>query len=86
MKSNRLKVMMVTGDRKDTAEYIASELGIDEIYAETKLSDKLEIVRGLQVAQVCMAMTGDGNNNAPALIQRREDRCWVSDGHSDRVR
>ena len=64
-----LRVMMVTGDRRDTAEHIASELGIDEVHAETKPGDKLEIVKDLQVAQRRVAMTGDGINDAPALIQ-----------------
>ena len=64
-----LRVMMVTGDRRDTAEHIASELGIDEVHAETKPGDKLEIVKDLQVAQRRVAMTGDGINDAPALTQ-----------------
>ena len=64
-----LRVMMVTGDRRDTAEHIASELGIDEVHAETKPGDKLEIVKDLQVAQRQVAMTGDGINDAPALTQ-----------------
>ena len=69
MHRDGLRVMMVTGDRRDTAEYIASELGIDEVHAETRPADKLEIVRGLQVAQRRVAMTGDGINDAPALTQ-----------------
>ena len=64
-----LRVMMVTGDRRDTAEHIASELGIDEVHAETKPGDKLEIVKDLQVAQRRVAMTGDGINDTPALTQ-----------------
>ena len=64
-----LRVMMVTGDRRGTAEQIASELGIDEVHAETKPGDKLEIVRDLQVSQARVAMTGDGINDAPALTQ-----------------
>lgn len=69
MKADGLRVMMVTGDRKETAQHIASELGIDEIHAETKPGDKLEIVKDLQVAQKRVAMTGDGINDAPALTQ-----------------
>ena len=64
-----LKVMMVTGDRRETAENIAAQLGIKEIRAETKPGDKLEIVRDLQVKQAHVAMTGDGINDAPALTQ-----------------
>ena len=63
------KVMMVTGDRRSTAEHIAGELGISEVRSETKPGDKLEIVKGLQVAQRRVAMTGDGINDAPALTQ-----------------
>lgn len=69
MKADGLSVMMVTGDRRSTAEHIAAELGIDEVRAETRPGDKLEIVRGLQVSQRRVAMTGDGINDAPALTQ-----------------
>lgn len=63
------RVMMVTGDRRKTAECIAEELGIKEIRAEARPADKLEIVKDLQVAQRRVAMTGDGINDAPALTQ-----------------
>lgn len=69
LKSDGLRVMMVTGDRKETAEHIASELGITEVHAETKPGDKLGIVKDLQVSQARVAMTGDGINDAPALTQ-----------------
>ena len=61
--------MMVTGDRRSTAEHIAGELGIADVRSETKPGDKLEIVKELQVAQKRVAMTGDGINDAPALTQ-----------------
>lgn len=69
LKADGHHVMMVTGDRRSTAEHIAAELGIDEVRAETKPGDKLEIVKDLQVAQHRVAMTGDGINDAPALTQ-----------------
>lgn len=64
-----IRVMMVTGDRESTARHIAEELGIEEVRAETKPGDKMEIVKGLQVSQRRVAMTGDGINDAPALTQ-----------------
>lgn len=69
LKKDGMKVMMVTGDRKQTAEHVASELGIDTVHAETKPGDKLKIVKELQVKQTRVAMTGDGINDAPALTQ-----------------
>lgn len=69
LKGDGMRVMMVTGDRKSTAMHIASELGIEEVRAETRPGDKLEIVKELQVSQRRVAMTGDGINDAPALTQ-----------------
>lgn len=69
MKGDGYRVMMVTGDRRSTAEHIASELGIGEVRAETKPGDKLDVVKELQVSQLRVAMTGDGINDAPALTQ-----------------
>lgn len=69
LKADGMRVMMVTGDRRETAEHIASALGIAEVRAETKPGDKLAIVKELQVSQARVAMTGDGINDAPALTQ-----------------
>lgn len=69
LKGDGMRVMMVTGDRTGTAMHVASELGIEEVRAETRPGDKLEIVKDLQVSQRRVAMTGDGINDAPALTQ-----------------
>jgi Cu+-exporting ATPase len=69
LKDMGIEVMMVTGDRRETAEAIASEAGITEIVSEAKPEDKLEKVKKLQIQQKHVAMTGDGINDAPALTQ-----------------
>lgn len=64
-----LKVAMVTGDAKDTAQTVASELGIDEIHAEVLPQDKATVVQALQTQGKRVAFIGDGINDAPALAQ-----------------
>ena len=62
-----IKVILVTGDHKNTAEYISKQVGIDEVYSETHPKDKLEIIKKLQLEGKFVAMAGDGINDAPAL-------------------
>lgn len=69
LKEDGVRVMMVTGDMRSTADHVAGLLGIDEVHARTRPDGKLEIVKKLQVAQARVAMTGDGINDAPALTQ-----------------
>ncbi len=64
-----LRVLMLTGDKRATAQAIALDAGIDEIRAEVRPEDKAAIVRELQSAGRRVAMAGDGVNDAPALAQ-----------------
>jgi P-type Cu+ transporter len=62
-----IRVMMVTGDARATAEAVAKTLGIDSVEAEVLPADKEAIVRRLQAEGHKVAMAGDGVNDAPAL-------------------
>jgi Cd2+/Zn2+-exporting ATPase len=63
------KVVMLTGDNERTAQAIAQELGIDEVYADLKPEDKAIKVRELTSRYGHVAMVGDGVNDAPALAE-----------------
>jgi heavy metal translocating P-type ATPase len=62
-----IRVVMVTGDARATAESVARTLEIEEVHAEVLPERKGEIVRELQAAGRVVAMAGDGINDAPAL-------------------
>ena len=62
-----LKVAMVTGDDRRTAEAVARGLGIDEVWAEVLPTDKAEVVKRLQGRGAKVAFVGEGINDAPAL-------------------
>lgn len=62
-----IKVVMLTGDNKNTANYISKLIGIDEVVAEAMPDDKLNKIKELQSAGNIVAMAGDGVNDAPAL-------------------
>jgi P-type Cu+ transporter len=62
-----LKVIMLTGDNKRTAEYIANETHIDDVFAELTPEEKTEKIRELRESGRNVAMVGDGINDAPAL-------------------
>ena len=62
-----VRIVMLTGDGKTTAEAVGRELGIDEVIAEVFPEDKAAVVQRLQKEGRVVAMAGDGVNDAPAL-------------------
>jgi Cu+-exporting ATPase len=64
-----VRIVMLTGDSRQTAEAVARQLGIDEFEADLLPERKLEIVKRLQAQGYVVAMAGDGINDAPALAQ-----------------
>ena len=67
LKKERIQVLMVTGDHRTTAEAIAQSAGIDDVRAEILPGGKQAVVADFQRAGRCVAMVGDGINDAPAL-------------------
>ena len=64
-----IRILMLTGDNRITAEAVARKLGIDEVQADVLPEQKGEIVKRLQAQGRMVAMAGDGINDAPALAQ-----------------
>ncbi len=64
-----IEVVMLTGDNQNTAQVVAKELGIDRVEADVLPHQKGEIIRKFQQNGKCVAMAGDGINDAPALAQ-----------------
>jgi Cu2+-exporting ATPase len=69
LKKQRLQVAMLTGDSQDVANWVAGELGLDEVFAQVLPANKSEKLRELQRGGAKVAMVGDGINDAPALAQ-----------------
>ena len=64
-----LTPVLLTGDARETAEQVGSEVGIERVLAEVHPDDKIAEVHRLQKAGEVVAMVGDGINDAPALAQ-----------------
>ena len=69
LKDLGIKPMMLTGDNKQVAKWVADELGLDDYFAEVLPDKKSEKVKEVQSRGMLVAMTGDGVNDAPALAQ-----------------
>ena len=63
------KVVMMTGDNRRTAEAVAAEVGVDEVYAEVLPEDKAAFIRSEKAAGRTVIMIGDGVNDSPALSE-----------------
>ncbi|MGQ3054258.1 MAG: copper-transporting P-type ATPase [Roseateles sp.] len=67
LRREAIRVVMLTGDGKTTAQVVGRELGIDEVIAEVLPQDKASVVQRLKAEGRVVAMAGDGVNDAPAL-------------------
>ncbi|MFN2492617.1 MAG: heavy metal translocating P-type ATPase [Pyrinomonadaceae bacterium] len=65
----RIRIVMMTGDSRTTADAVAAKLHIDEVVAEVLPNQKAEILKRFQAEGYKVAMAGDGINDAPALAQ-----------------
>ncbi len=69
LKEMGIRTMMLTGDNRQVAKWVADELGLDEYFAEVLPQEKAAKIKAVQSRGLTVAMTGDGVNDAPALVQ-----------------
>ena len=69
LRADGLRIVMLTGDARGTAQAVAQALGIDEVVAEVQPADKANVIARLQADGRRVAMAGDGINDAPALAR-----------------
>ncbi|MHB1949665.1 MAG: copper-translocating P-type ATPase [Gammaproteobacteria bacterium] len=69
LKAMGIRCMMLTGDNKQVAKWVADSIGLDEYFAEVLPQDKVAKIKEVQARGLIVAMTGDGVNDAPALAQ-----------------
>lgn len=69
LKEMGIRCMMLTGDNKQVAQWVADETGLDEYFAEVLPHEKAAKIKEVQSRGLVVAMTGDGVNDAPALAQ-----------------
>jgi Cu+-exporting ATPase len=67
LRADGIRIVMLTGDNRTTAEAVARKLGIDEVEADVLPEEKIGIIRKLRAEGKVVAMAGDGVNDAPAL-------------------
>lgn len=69
LRERGIRVAMLTGDSHEVGNWVAAQLGIDEVFAEVLPAQKADVVAKLQSGGTRVAMVGDGVNDAPALAQ-----------------
>lgn len=79
LKSRGIKTVLLSGDNKLCAEYIGSQLGVDEVYSEVLPTEKSQIVEEIRKKYGSTLMVGDGINDAPALTSA-DVGCAIGNG------